>query len=247
VKITAIVLAAGKGKRFGASGVNKTAIKINGKSLVQIGLEKVEPLVDGLIVVVGHKKQSVIDSIKTKNVKFVTQKKRLGTGHAFKLALNEIKRQKTKPDHIFVANGDHLFQVSKNIINNLIDEHAKKGNDATILTSIHPNPEKRDNGRIVRKKGKIVRIIEKHEYTKSARKIKELNSGNYIFKYSTIKPVLDATKVGRVKEMNLVYSIFKLKKIGGYKTLYKNVGPGVNTKSDLERYLEKKKLDDCNY
>ncbi|MBN1181775.1 MAG: NTP transferase domain-containing protein [Bacteroidales bacterium] len=238
MKITAIILAAGDGKRFADPNVNKTAIKIGDKSLVQMGLEKVEPLVDELVVVVGHKKQSVIDSIKTKKIRYVLQKARLGTGHAVKLAIEEIERGKDKPDHIFVANGDHLFQVAQKAVKGLFDRHIDAGNDATILTSIHSNPVNRDNGRIKREGRRVVEIIERRDFTLRIRKMNELNSGNYIFKYSSIKPVLDKTRVVAGHEFNIVYSIFKTGKVGAYVVKYEDVGPGINTRADLEETLK---------
>lgn len=238
MKITAIVLAAGDGTRFADPHVNKTAIKIKDKSLVQIGLEKVEPLVNEMIVVVGHKKQSVIDSINTKNIRYVLQAKRLGTGHAVKLAIEEIEKGEVKPDHIFVANGDHLFQVAIHAISGLFDKHIRDGNDATILTSYHRSPVDRDNGRIKRKRGKVVEIIERKDFTPAIRKMNELNSGNYIFRYLSIKPILDKTKVVSGKELNIVYSIFKTRKVGAHVVRYEDVGPGINTQKDLEETLK---------
>lgn len=239
MKIAAIILAAGKGKRFGISEVNKTAVKIDGKSLLQMGLDKIHDSVDETVVVVGHKKESVISSIKTNRVRFVTQSKRLGTGHAVKVALNDIEKRNNKPDHVLVTNGDHLFMVTREVVRNLIKKHISEGNDATILTSIHPDPVNVDNGRIIRKKGKFIGILEKTEFTASSRKIKELNSGNYVFKYSAIKPVLDQAKVELGKELYITDLVFKVNKIGSFTTLHKNVGSGANTKSELENFLIK--------
>jgi len=241
MRITAIILAAGKGTRFADPKVNKTAYKINGKSMLQGGLDVVASLVDDTIVVVGYRKQSVIDTVKTKRIKFVTQNKRLGTGHAVKLALKEIEKGNTKPDHIFVANGDHLFQVSKKAIRGLFKMHIAEGNDATVLTSFHPNPVERDNGRIIRKNGRIVEIVEKCDFTPEIRKIDELNSGNYIFRYASLKRVLPKASIVPGKEFNIVYSIFEMGKVGGCVVSFEDVGSGINSKSDLEEYLAERK------
>jgi bifunctional UDP-N-acetylglucosamine pyrophosphorylase/glucosamine-1-phosphate N-acetyltransferase len=232
-RTTAIILAAGKGTRFGSSDVNKTAISIGGKSIIQIGIDKIKDLVDDTVVVVGHKKESVINSITTKGIRYVIQSKRLGTGHAVKIALNEIIRQKKNPSHVLVANGDHLFMIDKPAVQKLLQNHKAETNDVTILTALHNSPEKLDNGRIIRRGDKAVSILEKSEFKNGENKIRELNTGTYAFKFDSLAKSILGKRSERGKELFITKILFYLPKVGTVTVPFGSVGTGINTKEDL--------------
>lgn len=237
-----IILAAGKGTRFGKSSVNKNAVVVEGKSLVQHGLDKIDGLVDKNYVVVGHKRESVLDSVKSKNVVFVTQTRRLGTGHAVKVAVREIERQKVRPSCVLVANGDHLFMIDNQVIRDLLNAHNAQDNDVTLLTAISGNPESFDNGRIIRREEKIISILEKKDFTETSRLIPELNTGTYVFRYASIKNALADSKVEKGKELYITDVLFKLGKIGSHTVSLEKVGIGVNTKTELQAYLDQQTI-----
>ena len=82
MNIAAVILAAGEGKRM-KSKHPKVLHEICGKSMINYVLESSkEAGAEKQIVVIGHKGQSVIDSIDDKEIEFVNQEKQLGTGHA---------------------------------------------------------------------------------------------------------------------------------------------------------------------
>lgn len=234
-----IILAAGKGTRFGKSSINKNAVVIDGKSLVQRGLDNIEGLVDKSFVVVGHKKESVLNSTKSEGVIFVTQTKRLGTGHAVKVAIKEIEKQGLHPTNVLVANGDHLFMICTQAIRDLLEVHLTEDNDVTLLTAFSDNPEGFENGRIIRQDEKILSILEKKDFTDESKRFPELNTGTYVFKYEAIKDALLRSRVKKGSELYITNILFELKKIGSHTVPIAKVGIGVNTKADLQGYLDR--------
>lgn len=246
MKVSAILLAAGKGTRFGVCETNKTAVKITGKSLIQRGIENIESFTEQIVVVVGYKKESVISSIKSNKVVFATQTRRLGTGHAVKVALHTISKFKKKPQHIFVANGDHLFMIEPTVISQFISTHLASRNDVTILSTENRTPDKLDNGRIIREGGNVVGIVEKSQFTKSNRSMPELNTGTYLFRYEALSKAFQSSTRDKGKELYITTVLFYAGKVGTFCAPYDQVGAGVNTKKDLELYLSTPSLRGSN-
>ncbi|XWV26331.1 hypothetical protein QJ857_gp0743 [Tupanvirus soda lake] len=84
-KLVPIILAAGKGTRMN-SHLPKTLCEINNKPMLFYILDVVTKLNPyKIIIVVGHKKEQIMDKIKEypyQNIEFVEQSEQLGTGHA---------------------------------------------------------------------------------------------------------------------------------------------------------------------
>jgi bifunctional N-acetylglucosamine-1-phosphate-uridyltransferase/glucosamine-1-phosphate-acetyltransferase GlmU-like protein len=201
MKTTAIILAAGKGTRFGSCTVNKTAVLVKGESIIQKGINNISSFMDDIFVVVGHKKDSVISAITAKKINYVTQAKRLGTGHAVKVAVKEIEKINKSPKNILVANGDHLFMIDDQVIKDLLKTHIDQNNDVTILTTKTSNSRDFDNGRIIRSDGGITSILEKTDFTDDDRLINELNTGTYVFKYDSILNMFKKLKSEKPKNL----------------------------------------------
>ncbi len=87
----AVFLAAGKGQRMQplTYHIPKALLKIAGKTLLEHNIDKLPDSVDELIIVVGHLKEQIINYFGSRfhgrPVKYVEQKKALGTGHAVSL------------------------------------------------------------------------------------------------------------------------------------------------------------------
>ena len=238
MRLLAVILAAGNGTRFEGASINKTATLVGGKSLVQIGIENISQMVEKIVVVVGFKKETVIESISSDKVIFAIQPRRLGTGHAVKVALEKIESLNKRITDLFVGNGDHLFMIDGITIQGLLKKHTKERNDVTILTAMHNDPSSLNNGRIIRKNGLITSILEKADCDKKAKLIKELNTGTYVFNYQSIKKILDNVKIAQNKELYITHELLKLKKIGSYTVSFMKVGTGVNTSKELQRYVQ---------
>ena len=91
-----VVLAGGMGTRartrVGGKKTVKVMFPINNKPMLINVIETAEKLNPSkIIIVIGYKKQLVIEALKDKKVVFVEQKKQLGTGDAIKQCLPPLK------------------------------------------------------------------------------------------------------------------------------------------------------------
>lgn len=184
--ISAIILAAGEGKRMNSKKINKVVFPLGNKQMILYAVERLTELdINPIIVVVGFAKDSVM-KILDGRVKFVEQKKRLGTAHAVLCTLKKVPK---KIKSVLVFNGDDSAFYSKEIIEKLIRAHLKRKNALSFLTIEINNPS--GLGRVIRDpSGKAVGIIEEKDATKAQRKINEVNPACYIFEVSFLKKYL---------------------------------------------------------
>ena len=108
-------------------------------------------------------------------ITFVNQNKQLGTGHAIKQCLDEIKNFN---GDILILSGD-VPLIKYSTLNNFILEHKKRKSYASLITTSIKNPK--GYGRIIKNEsGQLVNIVEHKDANKDELKINEINSGIYI-------------------------------------------------------------------
>jgi UDP-N-acetylglucosamine diphosphorylase/glucosamine-1-phosphate N-acetyltransferase len=171
------ILAAGKGSRMD-SDLPKVLHKLNGKSLIDYVLETASELnPKSTTLVVGFQKEIVKSHTQSHNINYVSQDQQLGTGHAV-LQMQHVLENKN--GHLLVLYGDVPNIKSSSLIP-IINEHIKQDQNATIITALLPDAK--GYGRIIRNKnGQLLKVVEEKDCTESEKKIKEWNSGIYIFK-----------------------------------------------------------------
>lgn len=156
----AIILCAGKSTRLYPLTLTcpKPLIKIANKTILEHNLEELSGLIDEAIIVVGYKKEMIIDAI-GKNfgkikISYVEQIEQLGTGHAILCAKDKIKDN----EKFLIVPGDDLF--SKIDIKNCLKY------EFSVLCKEVSDPEKW--GIVVSDKtGFIIDIEEKPKHPKS--------------------------------------------------------------------------------
>ena len=233
-KLTTVIMAAGKGTRM-KSDLPKVLHLVNGKPMIlhviktgkDIGSEQI-------ILILGHKKEMVIDTVKNENVEYVIQEPQLGTGHAVQQTYNLLKDFK---GNVLVLSGD-VPLLRKSTINKMlkIQNNGKYG--ATVLTAIFEDPF--GYGRVIRKSDDTLdKIIEHKDCTEAQLKIKEINAGIYIFDSKILYPALE--KIRNYNNQNEYYLPDALKYIaesGKSIALHITNEPteisGVNTVEQLE-------------
>ncbi len=180
-----VILAAGKGKRMNNPNIPKVLVEFKNRPLLDYVLElatKLSP--KQIIVVVGHLKDQVINYLKKFNsgtIDFVEQTEQLGTGHAVQQVEPKIAEE---VQNILILSGDVPLLTYKTT-NDFITMHNFYNSDASVLSSIAPNPT--GYGRIVRdEEGRFNRIIEEKDANESEKLIKEINSGVYIINKSLL-------------------------------------------------------------
>ena len=184
--ISSIVLAAGKGTRM-KSDVPKVLHQLCGKSMIEIVLNVVTELeLRKSYVVVGYKKDLIIDKVKDKiNIEFVEQVEQRGTGDA---VLSCKKALKDFEGDILILCGD-MPLVKKETLNDFIGKFYSEDLDIAVLSVYFEKPF--GYGRIVRENNKILKIVEESDAKEEEKKIKEVNTGIYCVKKNVLFHLLD--------------------------------------------------------
>ena len=185
-RIKAVILAAGKGTRM-KSELPKVIHKALGKPLVQYSIDAASEAGAAsadICLVVGHKAEMVRDVVGD-SVTYVTQEQQLGTGHAVKCASEFIGNDGLT----MILCGDTPLITGKTL-KKLITTHEKEGNAITVLTAIAEDPT--GYGRIIKDNwGKFVKIVEQKDATLEEQRVKEINSGIYIFDSEILSVALE--------------------------------------------------------
>ena len=176
-----IILAAGKGTRMD-SDIPKVLHKINNTSMLDIIIntsKKVNP--EKIIIVVGYKKELIMNSITDSDIVFVNQNEQLGTAHAIKQCTEEID---DFDGNILVLSGD-VPLIKQDTLYNLILFHKNKNAQATLISTSVKDPT--GYGRIIKnKQGQLKSIVEHKDAKEKELEIDEINSGIYIFNSKTL-------------------------------------------------------------
>lgn len=174
--ITAVILAAGKGKRMQHEGLNKVAHPISGTPIVRRTIDTlILSAIDSIIVVVGHEKKSVLDNLPDE-VAWIEQEELLGTGDAVKTALPIIPLE-TKI--VFILYGDDSYFLTPEIIDKLYNAHVNSPAVITFATITKDNPQ--GLGRIIRdENGKLMKIVEEVDANLEQKEIHEVNIGCFL-------------------------------------------------------------------
>jgi len=228
-------LAAGRGSRMNSKTTNKVAVSLANKPLILHSIHTLEEMDFGTIaVVVGFAKESVMKALNDSHVVFAEQKKRLGTAHAVKTAMEVIPENITD---VLVIQGDDSAFYNTEIITELTNAHVFSDAGITFLTINVKKPY--GLGRIIRDKtGKVVAVVEEKDATDSQREINEINPACYIFKVNFLKKYLPKVKKSRVTGEYYLTSLIHIAIENDEKTETVQAGflpwRGVNTKEELE-------------
>lgn len=169
MKITTIILAAGKGTRM-CSDLPKVLHKIANRPLLRHVYDMSYQLNNNAIkIVYGHGANLVRKVLADIDVSWVEQKQQLGTGHA----VQQVSDQISDSDIVLILYGDvPLLKLAtvKGLLANVSDK------TLALLTVNLKNPI--GYGRIVRdSSGKVIKIVEEKDASITEKKIVEGNTG----------------------------------------------------------------------
>ena len=203
----AIIMAAGKGTRMKSldSTKSKVAFDLLGIPLVGHVINALKPLkLDRTITIVGHGGETTSKVVEGQS-EIVWQREQKGTGHA---VIQVAPLLEGKQGTTLIVSGDTPLITTKSL-DQLVQTHIQGKFDLTILTSIVNQPF--GYGRMIRNpKGQVTAIVEEINANEEEKKIKEINTGFYVFNNSLLfQNLRDLTPNPKNGELNIT-SLIKM-------------------------------------
>ncbi len=171
-KLTAIILAAGKGTRMKSKRA-KVLHRVCGRPILRYVLDAVRGVnPDEILVVVGDSAKDVKTELASDAVGLVEQREQRGTGHAVLQA-----KGKAKGKALLIVPGD-LPLLTASVLDRFLAYHAQEEADLSVLSMVPSEPG--GYGRVLRdNKGAPTRIVEARDATPQELLTAEVNSGVY--------------------------------------------------------------------
>ncbi|CAH7351613.1 fused N-acetylglucosamine-1-phosphate uridyltransferase and glucosamine-1-phosphate acetyltransferase [Vibrio chagasii] len=168
MKFSAVILAAGKGTRM-YSNTPKVLHTLAGKPMVKHVIDTCNGLgAQNIHLVYGHGGDQMKATLAEESVNWALQAEQLGTGHA----VDQASAHFSDDEKVLVLYGD-VPLISPETIENLLDAQPNGG--IALLTVVLDNPM--GYGRIIRRNGPVVAIVEQKDATDEQKLIKEINTG----------------------------------------------------------------------
>ncbi|MGR6860230.1 bifunctional UDP-N-acetylglucosamine diphosphorylase/glucosamine-1-phosphate N-acetyltransferase GlmU [Aliivibrio salmonicida] len=185
MKFSAVILAAGKGTRM-YSNKPKVLHTLAGKPMAKHVIDTCEGLgAQNIHLVYGHGGDQMQAELGEERVQWVLQADQLGTGHA----VNQASPEFADDEKILVLYGD-VPLISAETVENLLDAQPTGG--IALLTVVLDNPM--GYGRIIRRNGPVIAIVEQKDATEEQKLIKEINTGVMVATGGDLKRWLAALK-----------------------------------------------------
>ncbi|EAS62866.1 bifunctional UDP-N-acetylglucosamine diphosphorylase/glucosamine-1-phosphate N-acetyltransferase GlmU [Photobacterium angustum] len=185
MSFSAVILAAGKGTRM-YSNLPKVLHTLAGKPMVKHVIDTCNDLgAKNINLVYGHGGDTMQQVLAQESVNWVLQAEQLGTGHA----VNQATPNLADDEKALILYGD-VPLISAQTLENLLDAQPDGG--IALLTVVLDDPS--GYGRIVRRNGPVVAIVEQKDATEEQKLIKEINTGVMVANGGDLKRWLAALK-----------------------------------------------------
>ena len=231
-KLTAVILAAGKGTRM-KSKLPKVLHKVGGHPMLEHVMDAAEAAgCRDNVVVIGHGAELVRELVGSR-ARIALQAEQLGTGHAVLQAADTLQ---DFTGTVMILCGDTpLLEAAE--LQKFYEEHVKSGAAATVMSAMMEDPF--GYGRILRDaNGDVAGIVEQKDATEEQKRIKEINTGNYCVEAPLLFEVLKTLGNNNAQgEYYLTDVLAKLRgmgrKVGGVVTADSEMIMGVNSRRQL--------------
>ncbi|MBI2337238.1 MAG: bifunctional UDP-N-acetylglucosamine diphosphorylase/glucosamine-1-phosphate N-acetyltransferase GlmU [Deltaproteobacteria bacterium] len=231
--LAGIILAAGDSTRL-RSSLTKVLHPVAGLPMIHYPVKQASSLgCVPLVLVVGNQAKDVESVFDKKlKLKFVVQKKRLGTAHAVNAALAKLGAAK---GDVLILSGDVPLLRSM-VLKGFVEQHQVSGASLTLMTTVLPDPT--GYGRILRDaNGNIVKIIEEVNAQEHEKAINEINGGVYLIKAEWLKKWIPLIKPDPIKKEYYLTEIVNLASLEALLVQSFSVDAnellGVNTRAEL--------------
>ncbi|MCW8331479.1 bifunctional UDP-N-acetylglucosamine diphosphorylase/glucosamine-1-phosphate N-acetyltransferase GlmU [Photobacterium sp. SDRW27] len=185
MSFSAVILAAGKGTRM-YSNLPKVLHTLAGKPMVKHVIDTCGGVgASNIHLVYGHGGDQMKAVLSDEQVNWVLQAEQLGTGHAVNQACPDL----ADDEKVLILYGD-VPLISADTLTNLLDAQPEGG--IALLTVVLDDPT--GYGRIVRRNGPVVAIVEQKDATEEQKLIKEINTGVMVANGGDLKRWLASLK-----------------------------------------------------
>ncbi|MDX1304260.1 bifunctional UDP-N-acetylglucosamine diphosphorylase/glucosamine-1-phosphate N-acetyltransferase GlmU [Photobacterium sp.] len=168
MSFSAVILAAGKGTRM-YSNLPKVLHTLAGRPMAKHVIDTCGDLgANNIHLVYGHGGDHMQQVLADEPVNWVLQAEQLGTGHA----VNQVSPALADSEKVLILYGD-VPLISTDTLTNLLDAQPDGG--IALLTVVLDDPM--GYGRIVRRNGPVVAIVEQKDASDEQKQIKEINTG----------------------------------------------------------------------
>ncbi|HGY91583.1 MAG TPA: bifunctional N-acetylglucosamine-1-phosphate uridyltransferase/glucosamine-1-phosphate acetyltransferase [Planctomycetes bacterium] len=176
-----VILAAGRGTRM-QSDIPKVLHSLHGRPLIHHVLDAAEAMRPReIVVIVGHGRDAVKAALKGRPVRFVTQTRQLGTGHAVARTRRLLAG---RSGAVMVLSGD-VPLIRPETLKSLLAQHRRRRAEASLLTAVVDEPG--SLGRVLRDgRGRFTGIVEAREADSAQKAILEINAGLYVFRNAAL-------------------------------------------------------------
>lgn len=236
--LVTLIMAAGKGTRM-KSDLAKVLHPIQNRPMIHFVIELARNLdSQRIIAIIGHQKEKVREALNDEQIEFVIQEPQLGTGHAVMQAEPLLKHYE---GDILVLSGD-VPVLSPKTMKQLIRLHRDEKAEATVLTAVMPDPT--GYGRVIRaQNGQVIKIVEHKDATEEEKKIREINSGIYVFHSKELFSALKKINPNNAQQEYYLPDVLKVlihenKKVSALMTPDYQEISGINTPEQLQHAEE---------
>ena len=246
-RIAVAIMAAGKGTRL-KSQLPKVLHEVGGKALLEHVIRaalRIVPAKD-VYVIIGHEAERVRAAMQHTGVNFVVQPEQRGTGHALMVAQEALAGY----DQVIVLSGDAPL-ITFETIAQLLDFHLQERANMTLLSAELESPT--GYGRVLRKSthsSEVQAIVEEKAASSAQKKIREINSGFYVFSvndlYANIGKLSTGNAHGEYYLTDMAGVLRQAKRrVVAWKTANASEVLGGNTRAELADIDEKMRLAKC--
>ncbi len=229
----AVILAAGKGERM-TSPLPKPFHRVEGRRMLAYVLETARASgCNRLVVVVRDANHPILQEFSRFRAEWVEQEAPLGTGDALRRTEEKLQAYRGP---LVVLMADAIL-IRPETIRGALKTWADRGSSAVVITALLEDPAA--YGRVLRNQsGEVVGIIEKADASEEEKRIKEVNSGNYVFAAPDIFSVLKTLRPdNRQGEYYLTDAVRALtdegKQVLAFQSSEAEEALGINTAAEL--------------
>lgn len=194
--IAVLILAAGLGKRMGTKQPKVLAPLYGGNLIQRVVSNASELSPERLVVITGHGREHVEESVQKgaeyfgydfSKISFAFQEEQLGTGHAVRSALDNLKGF---TGTVLILCGD-VPLIRAESLNRFVHKHHEASATLSLISVQLESPG--SYGRIVRDKetGSVQAIVEAKDCSEDQLLIREINSGIYAVDSAFLSPAVE--------------------------------------------------------